>query len=92
MPHVDFVIQLFCPVSSCPYRKGDLFVFNSLRGLYLANELTTIAEVFKCLHSNRWKTVLVLSSLKTYNIFFDIFWTVSDVFKADILLTCDFLE
>ena len=45
---------------------------------------------------NRSKAVLVLSFLKTYNIFwgcFGVFRTISDiVFKADILPTDDFFE
>ena len=36
----------------------------------------------KSLHSNRWKTVLVLSSLKTYNIF----WTTTTLFSR--LISC----
>ena len=67
-------------------------ICDSLRGWYLVNELTA-----KILHSNRWKAVLVLSSLKDYFLWllhcFGIFWTISDiVFKADILPTCYFSD
>ena len=52
----------------------------------------------KSMHCNRWKAVLVLPSLKTYDDIrvlrcFGVFWTVSDiVFKTYILPTCDFLN
>ena len=83
--------------------------FSRSTNLDLVKELTIMAVVFKeiaqqqmeryssrRLHSNRWKDILVLSSMKTYeNIFFDclVFYTYSGQFqilsfKANILPTC----
>ena len=43
-------------------------ICNSLRGLYLVNDLVTMAE--GNLYSNSWKAVLILYCLKTCDIFF----------------------
>ena len=81
MPHVDFsilvVIQPFCSVSSCPGKDGLLLmqICNSLRVLYLMNELATMVEVFA---QKQREGCSGLSSLKTYDS------------KDDILPTCDF--
>ena len=67
MPHVNFqqflVIQLFC----C---RKDGLICNSLRGLYLVNELATMTKVFKefCTATDGG-AALVLSSLNTYDDF-----------------------
>ena len=59
-----------CSISSFPYRKDALFV----RGLYLVDELATIAKAFKgFVQSDRWKAVLVLSFLNSYDTFFECF-------------------
>ena len=86
MPHVDssilVVIQLFRSVPSCPHRKDVFFVIqicNSLRDSWMSSQ--PWQNYSKILHSNRWKAVLVLSSLKTYNINF----TLSALFVRRLL-------
>ena len=79
-PFVDFstlvVIQLFHSVSSCSYRKNCLVVDTNLQQY----EGLTPCEwahnhggsLQRDIRSNRWKTVLVSLSLKTYDdIFFE---------------------
>ena len=84
MPHVDFsilvVIQPFCSVSSCPGKDGLLLmqISNSLRVLYLVNELATMVEIFEVFAQKQREGCSGLSSLKTYDS------------KDDILPTCDF--
>ena len=78
MPRVNFlilvVIQLFCSVSSCSYRKDRLFANANLRQSEDLVPSESACNPWKSSHSNKSKAVLVLFSLKTYkDIFFECF-------------------
>ena len=83
VPHVDFsicvVIQLFNSVSRHPYREYGILLIKSATAwgtctLWMRMSLQVWWNSSKSLHSNRWKAVLVLSSLWTYDdIFFECF-------------------
>ena len=79
--------------------EGSFFFFDTnlqqSEVLYFMNELPW-EKSSKTLHSNRWKAILVLSSLKTYTIFFECFvaLVLSELFQTlfSRLISCDFLE
>ena len=84
MPHVNVsilvVIQLFLIVTT---RRVVFFVDTDMqRGLYLVNELATMAEVFKEHAQEQMEDCSALAPLKTYNIFLGalLFWR-RDIFE-----------
>ena len=89
------MIQVFRSVSSCPYRKGNLFGDKTCNSLWLVNQCATVRRVHRTVEN----CVTFVFSEDLHDIFlwvlrcFGVFRTISDMFfKASILPTCNFFE
>ena len=105
MSTFQYLLWYSCPIRSLGIPTERMVflliqICNRLRGLYLVNELATMAELFEefaqqqmegcsgfVFSEDLWRHFLWVLHC------FGVFWTISHIdFKADILPTCDFFD
>ena len=105
MSTFQYLFWSTCSVQSLVVPTGGMVflliqICSSLKSLYLVNEITTVAEVFKEFAQQQIEgcsDFIYCEDLRQHFLWvlccFGNFWTVSDiVFKDDILPTCDFFD